>query len=471
MLPLGVSSSKNDNWFTAIQTDSLMLDSSAWPVLSLCSNDGSYSYVYGQSVKSGTTFSVFVQKFDRFGNMVWQKSIACLKGKYIGDMCTDNLNNLYLNRGANIGGATYPFISKLSSSGNLEWTKGGYYQSSVEEESTSICLSSDQSYICVGRYYSSYVYYLKMNTSDGTTLLAKRLQASSSITNSQMCLDSNDNRYVSMSTSSGANIVKLNSSESIVWQRYISGINISDISVDSSGNVFLSGYTYNPQVGNTTRANTATAVVIKYNSSGTIQWQKSISSTGTPTTSLSAFLSLKVSSDQKIYCSLLLSTNFAYFPSLIPSGYGSSYPYVLCLDSNGSLLWSKEYGALMGNQFDQSFNAWPNKMSIDKNNTLYLSYGYPDYIEYMEYSGIIKFTPNEMLNNLSFSISKDINTYQQNVVISKDQSLTHTVSISNSNNAESAGLVTNADTTFYPTFLSNDGFSSYTFSQIYKYRI
>jgi hypothetical protein len=101
-----------------------------------------------------------------------------------------------------------------------------------------------------------------------------------SISNTDICLDSSQNFYqvgYSSSASQDNNVLvnKYNSSGTIQWQRTLNANNLADvgygIAVDASLNVYVTGY-YNyadPTTG-------AVFFTAKYNSSGTLQWQKGL---------------------------------------------------------------------------------------------------------------------------------------------------------------------------------------------------
>ena len=88
-------------------------------------------------------------------------------------------------------------------------------------------------------------------------------------------------------TQNGIYVVKYNTSGTYQWQQTISGgtytsLNPTNSVTDSSGNVYIGAGTY---VG----ANIFASMLFKYNSSGTLQWQRAITST----TSM-AFVSIAV---------------------------------------------------------------------------------------------------------------------------------------------------------------------------------
>lgn len=83
--------------------------------------------------------------------------------------------------------------------------------------------------------------------------------------------DSSGNVYVAAESDGVGLLVKYNSTGAIQWQRTLStggyGV-LSGVSVDSSGNVYVTG-----TVG-------AGVLIAKYNSSGTIQWQRNLGTSG-----------------------------------------------------------------------------------------------------------------------------------------------------------------------------------------------
>ena len=118
----------------------------------------------------------------------------------------------------------------------------------------------------------------------------------------------------------------MNTSGATVWQRYYStgyGSNNTEaygVDVDSSGNIYTAGETFDDQIGNRFMA-------AKYNSSGTLQWKKTISDSNT----IASGYGVSVDSNDNIYMSGFL----------IPS---SLVGYLVKLDSSGAIVWQRENG-------------------------------------------------------------------------------------------------------------------------------
>ena len=99
-----------------------------------------------------------------------------------------------------------------------------------------------------------------------------------------VAVDSSNNAYVLGYTSSTTPdyttdilLAKYNSAGTLQWQRNLGGSSSTQgfsITVDSSANVYVTGLTYS------TGAGASDVILAKYNSSGTIQWQRSYDDTG-----------------------------------------------------------------------------------------------------------------------------------------------------------------------------------------------
>jgi hypothetical protein len=119
-------------------------------------------------------------------------------------------------------------------------------------------------------------------------------------------------------------IVKWNSSGTIQWQRKIttSNIQLQDVVADSSGNVYVAGYfvSSGSQLG----------FVAKYDTSGTIQWQRSYVDTNTSGNQNTTFVSIALDSSANVYVTGSLKNTSA----------GTTMPIVK-YNTSGTLQWQR----------------------------------------------------------------------------------------------------------------------------------
>ena len=94
-------------------------------------------------------------------------------------------------------------------------------------------------------------------------------------------------------------VAKFDSSGTIVWQRNlsdsVSGMGLKSIAIDSSGNLYVAGIYYNSSTN-------GDAIITKYNSSGVLQWQRSITSSLSSPSNM-RINSIKVDSSGNYYIS------------------------------------------------------------------------------------------------------------------------------------------------------------------------
>jgi hypothetical protein len=177
----------------------------------------------------------------------------------------------------------------------------------------------------------AYTYIVKYNPS-GVMLWQRALDvALSSDSGFGISTDSSGNIYITgqanatISTSAYAFLVKYNSSGTIQWQRIIDTVGATDIgwgcSTDSSGKIYVSG-----------QANTGTAsytFIMKYNTSGVIQWQRSLDAVGV------ADISRAIAVDTLGNVYITGQGNSGTF----------SYMYIAKYNTNGALQWQRSLDA------------------------------------------------------------------------------------------------------------------------------
>ena len=134
------------------------------------------------------------------------------------------------------------------------------------------------------------LFVVKYNSS-GTKKWTKQLGTSKHDRARGVATDSSGNVYVRGDTYGGLDgntsagnsdifVVKYNSSGTKQWTQQLgtsSDDNATGVATDSSGNVYVTGYTGGGLDGNTSAGN-SDIFVVKYNSSGTKQWTKQLGS-------------------------------------------------------------------------------------------------------------------------------------------------------------------------------------------------
>lgn len=199
----------------------------------------------------------------------------------------DSSGNIYVTGyTVAVGDGEEGFIAKYNSSGTLQWDKR-LGSSSSADRFFRCAVDSSNDIVVVGRYeqsstsYQDEILVAKYNSS-GTLQWDRRIDGSGDDSAIGIDVDSSNNIYISGQTSSsgvqGSNdmfIAKYNSSGTIQWKRTL-GSTSNDIgkgiAVDSSGNAYMIGYS--------NESGAYDSVLAKYNSSGTFQWDKRLGGTG-----------------------------------------------------------------------------------------------------------------------------------------------------------------------------------------------
>ncbi len=257
---IGTNSSGIDDFFTRVVVDSS-----------------------GNIITGGSTESVgaggrdmILMKFNSAGVVQWQRTLGTTGTEYgVEDIALDDNDDIYIT-----GTQAFPnmIVAKYSSAGVLQWQRevnGG-----AQEWSTSLTVDSSNNVIVCG--------YSLSDTEDG---LIVKWDSSGVFQWDRRLQETSDQKIYAVTTDSANNIllscesgflstIKLDSSGSIVWQRDLTGVTGGEagrrIVTDSSNNVYNLGITnaYAPGFAE------YDFILAKYNSSGTLQWQRVIRGTG-----------------------------------------------------------------------------------------------------------------------------------------------------------------------------------------------
>lgn len=235
-------------------------------------------YITGQT-QTGTEYDSILAKYTSTGILVWQVKLAAASVSEQGYcIAVDSSSNIYIGGGgaSSAGGA---LLVKYDTNGNIVWQQ--------KYETTGTCSIFGITVDSSGNIYTAGSIYANVgalgNTSSGFVC---KYNSSGTIQWQQIfyynvnanpvhfrgiSLDSSANIYVAGETNNDFLIAKLNSSGTVQWKRSINITtqdNFRGITVDSSGNCYAIGYT---------NTNGYDIIFAKYNTSGVLQWIKALS--------------------------------------------------------------------------------------------------------------------------------------------------------------------------------------------------
>jgi len=178
---------------------------------------------------------------------------------------------------------------------------------------------------------------------------------------------------VAGSGSSNVVLVKYNSSGNALWAKSVtagtSESRFNSVAVDSSGNVYAAGYqrgtgsfTYGPGVS-VAGSGSSNVVLVKYDSSGTALWAKSV----TAGYAYSEFNSVAVDSSGNVYAAGYQggTGSFTYGPGVSVAGSYDGVNVVLVkYDSSGVALWARSVTA-------GTDTSWFNSVAVDSSGNVY----------------------------------------------------------------------------------------------------
>ena len=327
--------------------------------------------IYYGSVTIGSTtlnslysYDTFVVKYDTSGTVQWAKSIGGTNSDYGYGIAADSAGNVYVT-GIYSGTATFApgttltsagysdaFVAKYNTSGTVQWAKsiGG----TINDSGQAIATDNNGNVYVTGYYGGTATF------APGTTLTSE---------------GSND-----------AFVAKYDTSGTVQWATSIGGTG-SDIgygiATDSAGNVYVTGKyagtaTFAP--GTTlTSVGYSDAFVTKYNTSGTVQWAKSIGGTYTETTGQA----IATDSDGNVYVTGIYAGTVTIGSTTFNSitGYRNDV-FVAKYNTSGTVQWAMSIG---GADHDYGYG-----IATDSNGNVYVV---------GEYYGTTTFAPGTTLTS------------------------------------------------------------------------
>lgn len=228
-------------------------------------------------------YDMFIAKYNSSGTIQWQRRLGGTGNDYFYGVGVDSSDNIYASgytASAGAGGED-ALIVKYNSSGTLQWQRT--LGDSNTNRSWDLAVDSSDDIIIGGVTGSVFSGLLAKYNSSGTLQWSRSIGGSGSENIYGIAVDSSDNIiFTGSTTSDGAGgtsflVGKCNSSGVLQWKKTLGGTGTDNgygVAVDSNDNIIINGLTGSDGGG------TFAWLIAKYNSSGTLQWQKNLSGTG-----------------------------------------------------------------------------------------------------------------------------------------------------------------------------------------------
>ena len=259
---------------------------------------------------------IYIKKVNASGVIQWQKLINTLgSGGLVAEAgsAIDSSGNIIIAATAGFSGTNNIYVVKLNSSGVIQWQKNFHptYPGDTNSNDGARCVAVDSSdNIFVGGHASGSpdpLFVMKLNSS-GTSQWQRCLNTdrSTSTNNGEaydIAVDSSGNVLVCGKYGFDTSIVwKLNNSNGLIqWGRQLyTKVNntvkdsaFNGVTTDSSDNVYVVGYS-----DGTTVEGGKEAMLAKYNSAGSLLWQRSFYTNPSSLTPKTEFYAIALDSNQ-----------------------------------------------------------------------------------------------------------------------------------------------------------------------------
>jgi len=255
----------------------------------------------------------------------WTRQLGTTTNEYSHDVAIDSNNNVYItgytsgsldgNTGA---GSDDAFLVKYDSSGTKIWTR--QLGSTVSDIAFSVAIDSNNNVYITGSTSGS----LDGNTSAG----------------------SND-----------ALLVKYDSSGTKIWTRQLGSTNYDiayGVAIDSNNNVYITGFTDGSLDGNTS-AGSFDVFLVKYDSTGTKVWTRQLG-----TTAIDYARDVAIDSNNNVYITGITQGSLDGNTHA-----GNNDVFLVKYDSSGSKIWTRQLGTTAIDYVEG--------VAIDSNNNVYIT--------------------------------------------------------------------------------------------------
>ena len=293
------------------------------------------------SNNSGNYTDIFIAKYDASGNMLWAKKAGNTNNDVASSAATDASGNVYITgyfQSASItfGNTTLSntaapyedlFIVKYDASGNELWAKsaGSTVATSPSDGSIDVATDASGNVFMTGYFEGAAITF-------GTATL--------------------NNTYTDFGE---LFIVKYDASGNVLWAKSAGSISndlSSSVATDAMGNVVISGYFEGPSItfGATTLTNanqsfsfTRDIFVVKYNSSGNIQWANRA---GAASDEYAQSIATDVNGNVFMTGNFFSPIITFVTDTLVNAGGGWQDFFIVKYNTNGNALWAKSAGSI-----------------------------------------------------------------------------------------------------------------------------
>jgi Ca2+-binding RTX toxin-like protein len=324
----------------------------------------------------------FLTKYTASGAQVWIKQFGSASSDTANGVSIDGNGNIYVTgytygdfSGNDNLGVWDAFITKYNTSGNQVWTK--QFGSSTNDYATAICTDTAGNSYITGYTFGSVPGNKTAGVSDvfiarydanGNQLWIDQFGSSSSDNANGITIDSSGNVYVVGYTAStlpgntklGINdafITKYNASGNILWIKQF-GSSLSDIaygvSTDVSGSIYVVGQTYGTLASNSALGS-IDGFLAKYDGNGNQIW---IDQFGSSTSDNAR--AVTTDSSGNIYVAGDTYGSLSGYTSL-----GSNDGFLIKYNAGGNQVWAKQFGSSGSDNI--------NSIRIDKTGNIYVA--------------------------------------------------------------------------------------------------
>jgi Ca2+-binding RTX toxin-like protein len=309
------------------------------------------------------SYDGYITKYNRDGSQAWIKQFGTPGTDVAFGIGNDSAGNLYTTghtnnafAGATNFGSYDGFITKYTSAGTLAWVK--QFGTTADDLSYGISVDSAGNSYVVGKTsgaftgnvtQGSFDAYIAKYDTNGNQTWVKQFGTAQDDQTTGISLDSSNNVYVSgytngvLAGNTNADqydvfVSKYNSSGTQSWIKQLGTAgndyaDLNSISTDTAGNAFITGYTDGTFSGNTAFGS-YDSFIAKYSTTGTLAWVKQFG-----TSSSDYCVATKTDSAGNVYVTGW--TNGQFVGNTALGGYDA---FIAKYNTSGTQLWVKQFG-------------------------------------------------------------------------------------------------------------------------------